>query len=260
MNKKYLMFGIVGLFAMVLISAGAVYFNVFSATFNVTPAITVGGELAQTLGPIVGGQAIVGTEITLTGNGDSAMEVLITDNSDENVEVSYIGELQLTKKTVDFNLDVWVIPGDADKVQIEYTVVGDEFNAEVIADNGDMDYILIYYADNDDRFANPGQAVLVEDVSENLPGVDDENAVNDYSAEYPSTPFGAKIWYVPMDAIPGGVIDWNRADEFYFESSLIQYNAEGQITVYPTEVLDFTPEYTPNVYASGDYTITTTVA
>jgi len=167
-------------------------------------------------------------------------------HDEDGITTEIVGELELTKKTVDFNLDVWEVLGN--KVQIEYTVVGVEFNAEVTEDlQSETDYVLVYYADNDDRFANPGQAVLVEDVSENLPGVDDENAdLNDYSAEYPTTPFGAKIWYVPLDALTkvNGAydIDWNRASEFYFESSLIQYNDLGQITVYPNEVLDFCVE------------------
>ncbi len=249
LKKKLLVFGLLGLFAISIISAIA-YYSFFTANFNVMSAIDVEGVGEfEVPGETIGGETISGSEIIVTNVAPSERIISITDDSEEDVSVSYVGTLELTKKTVDFTEDVWDVLSD--KVQIEYNVVGDEFSAEVTT-GAIIDYVLIYYADNDDRFTNPGEAVLVEDVSGNLPGVDDENAdLNDYSVEYSTTPFGAKIWYVPSDAIPGGVINWARADEFYFESSLIQYNAEGQITVYPGEALDFTPEYTPSNYLSG---------
>ena len=71
---------------------------------------------------------------------------------------------------------------------------------------------------------------------------------------------GAKLWAVPNENIVNGVLVWANPENFYFESDLIEFNIDGQITVYPEEVLDFTPEYTPSIYASGDYTIITTVA
>jgi len=192
---------------------------------------------------------------------NSAWEVGVGDS--DLITTSYVGELELTKKTVNFALDEWAVLSD--KVQIEYIIAGEEFNAEVITDaQNSVDYVLVYYADNDVRFANPGQAVLVEDVEGNLPATDDENAdLNDYSLEYSTTPFGAKIWYVPMDAliyVGNGAydIDWARASEFYFETSLIQYNKDGLITVYPDEVLDFTPMYEFDAI-TGTYTVTTSV-
>ncbi len=262
-KKKLLMFGLI--FPLLVIGsvfAIASYYGFFSATFNTTPSITIEGINTFTVPEeTIGGETIIGSEITLTNNAPSERIISIIDDSGEDVEVSYVGELELTKKTVDFNLDVWEVLND--KVQIEYTVIGEEFNAEVIGTEI-TGYVLVYYADNDDRFANPGQAVLVKDVLENLPGVADKNAnLNDYSLEYPTTPFGAKIWYVPSNALTlnGGAYDiaWGRASEFYFESSLIQYNAEGQITIYPSEVLDFTPEYTPSNYLDDEVTVNTEI-
>jgi len=50
------------------------------------------------------------------------------------------------------------------------------------------------------------------------------------TGEY-NTCHGAKIWYVPSSAIlVDDELDWGRASEFYFESKLIQYNANGEIT------------------------------
>ncbi len=263
MNKKLLIFGLPILLIGLVVAIS--FYAMFSVSFNVTPAITIDGELKQTLGRVFSGETINGSAITITNDAPTERVINLSDDSGENVTVSYVGTLELTKKDVDFTSDNWTVLDD--KVQIEYTVVGEEFNAKVIEDHQEeTGYVLVYYADNDDRFANPGQAVLVEDVLGNLPAVGDFNIVNDYSGEYPTTPFGAKLWYVPLSALTLDTssdaydIDWTEADEFYFESSLIQYNAEGQITVYPGEVLDITPEYTPSTYVNGTYTITTQVA
>jgi len=262
MNKKKIMaFSFMGLFAMAFVTASILtYYGQSTQTINVeSPIEFIGGETYNVDGDYAG-KVLVGHELGMKNNADFSVLMQISDNSDlpknNGIETSYVGTLGLTKKTVDFTSDNWDVLND--KVQIEYTVFGDEFNAEVT--EGAIDgYVLVYYADNDDRFANPGETVLVEYVEGNLPAIGDNNTVNDYSAEYPTTPFGAKIWYVPSNAIPSGVIDWERADEFYFESSLIQYNAEGQITVYPGETLDFTPEFDVSLLFEGTANITTTV-
>ena len=258
MNKKYLMIGL-PILALGLVMAGVMaYYGMFSAEFTVVSAIEV-SECSDIIGEdIFSGEEIIGSPCTITNNAPSERIIIISNNAPVGeIEVDYIGTLELTTKTVEFGVTPWVVLGN--KVQIEYTVVGEDFNAEVT--NGAISgYVLVYYTDNDNRFTNPGEVILVEDVSENLPGIDDENAdLNDYSAEYTTTPFGAKIWYVPSNAIPGGVIDWTRADEFYFESSLIQYNANGLITVYPNETLDIKPVYKLGTI-NGTYTIETTIA
>ena len=259
-NKKKLMLFGLPILCLVLVSAGLiVYYGQSTHQINVeSPVEYIGEDIYVVVGDYAG-VVLEGNELGMKNNAGFEVLMQISDDTPEGIETTYKGDLELTKKTVVFGQEVWdILAGD--KVQIEYTVVGEEFNAEVVTGVKDG-YVLIYYADNDDRFANPGQAVLVEDVSENLPGLDDENAdLNDYSAEYLTTPFGAKIWYVPSDAIPGGVIDWSRASEFYFESSLIQYNAEGQITVYPGETLDFTPEFNVSLGFVGNADITTSVA
>ncbi len=269
MNKKLMIFGIVGLFLMAVVSAGLlVHYGQVNQTVDVNQPIDF--TSSNTLIPCDAGETCDGDGLTIGNDGQHEVDIVISNNAgvgvNEGITVSYVGALELTKKTVDFGNPIWDIPVDAKEVQIEYTIVGDKFNAEVTAEDVvNTDYVLVYYADNDDRFASPGQAVLVEDVLGNLPGVDDENAdLNDYSLEYPTTPFGAKIWYVPSDALTIDVeaynIDWNRADEFYFESSLIQYNADGQITVYPTELLDFTPRYAlDSLLSERSYWVTTEV-
>jgi len=238
--------------AFILVSYGSVEQNI-----EVKTPIEISSDTLDITAWLGQETIIRGELITIENVAPFDVEVEVNNDAEEGIDVTYIGELELTKKTVDFESDVWDILGD--KVQIEYTAIGEEFNAEVTA--GEISgYVLVYYVDNDDRFANPGEVILVEDVSENLPGTSDANAnLNDYSVEYPTTPFGAKIWYVPSDAIPSGVIDWTRASEFYFESKLIQYNSDGILTIYEGETLELIPVYTIVASTIGTNTVTTTV-
>lgn len=153
-----------------------------------------------------------------------------------------IGALNLAKKTVDFTKDVWDVLED--QVTMEYSKIGDKFTAEVV-NGSDVNYVLIYYADADNRFDNPAQAILIEDVEGSLPYTTDANSdielynyceTNEYS-----TCNGAKIWYVPRAAIlDGNELDWSMADQFYFETDLIEYTQSdtdsiGIITVQRTD-------------------------
>ena len=255
MNKKLL--GILLVLAIPTVFAIS-YYVTLSTTFNVNNIDGL-GEFTQELGEFEFGDIISGDSIYLLNDLENDRSLLITDNSGENIEVTYKSNLELTKKTVDFNLDKWEVLEN--KVQIEYTLVGDEFSAEIVGDEI-PGYILIYYKDNSDRFVNPAKAILIEDVEGNLPYETDGNLDEyDYceTDEY-LTCNGAKIWYIPSDAITEGVIDWTRASEFYFESKLIQYNSDGEIVLYSGEELETTPEYTPNEHAEGSYEIVTTIA
>ena len=259
MNKKKLMLFVLPLLAIALVTAG--YFAVFSTTFNVVSSIEIGGDIAQDLEGVYDGGIIIVDEISLTNNAPSLMNVIISDDAPVGIETTYKSTLTLAQKNVDFSLDIWTLLTDGQTSEVEYVLVGDEFTAEVVEGVKDG-YVLIYYADNEDRFANPEVAILVEDVLYNLPDVNDENAdLNDYSLEYPTTPHGAKLWYVPSTAIlTDNKLDWSRAGEFLFETELIQYNANGEIIIYPGQTLTIIPEYTIAPGTSGDYTITTTVA
>jgi len=260
MNKKFLIFGVVGLIAIGLVAAIS-YYALFSASFNVLPPITTEGNLKQTFGDVFGGETITGSPITITNNAPLERAIVLSDDSGSDVDVSYIGKLVLTEKVVDFSKDVWEIPSDPNTAVIEYTIVGNEFSAEVSSPI--EGYVLIYYKDNSDRFNSPAKAILVNDVVGNLAYEDDANNDEyDYcsTGEY-LTCHGAKIWYVPSDAVNGdGNIVWSRASDFYFETELIQYNSNGKLVIYSGQTLTIIPEYTPSSYVSGEYTITTTVA
>ena len=255
MNKKYLMLGL-PILAIGLVMAGVMaYYGMFSQEITIASAIETDCETTD-IDSTFSGETVIGDTCTITNKANTKRIINITNDAPEGIEVSYVGTLELTKKMVNFSSDNWTVLS-GDKVQIEYTVVGKDFSAEVV--NGSKDgYVLIYYPDSDDRFANPGEAVLISAVGGNLPAVNDENeATNDYSLEYPTTPFGAKIWYIPEESIP--TIDWSKAIDFYFESSLIQFNTKGLITVYPGETLDIKPVYELGKI-NGTYTINTTIA
>ena len=258
MNKKLLIFGALTMSMIVVVSAIA-YYEVFSVNINVNQPISVGGNLDQSI-DCDAGESCMGELITVSNSANSLRNIIILDNS-EGVQVSYVSELSLSEKVVDFNLDVWDLLPEGRTATVEYTLVGDSFTAKIVG--GEIiGYGLYYYADNDDRFTNPNTVVLVSEVSENLPMVGDENAINDYSAEYPTTPHGAKIWYIPTAAVNElGEIDWSQADSFLFETSLIQFNSEGNIIVYPGQSITFTPVFSVDTHAeTGIIPIEITIA
>jgi len=253
MNKKFLTFVLPIILGVMLVTAG-VYYAMVSITINVNQPIEISGTLSQEVS-CDAGETCDGDEVTVSNTGDSKREIVISDDSNENVSVSYIAGLELTEKTVDFSLDVWVIPEGAEKVQIEYALVDGEFSAEVVA-NEKVGYELIYYKDNSDRFVSPAQAIPIADVIGNLPYDTDKNSEVDGTYDYCltteyNTCHGAKIWYVPTDAINSidKTLDWSRATEFYYESELVQFNSIGEITIYPASGVTFTPRFAVDMYA-----------
>ena len=260
-KKKFLTFGMLSLFALVFVSA-LTYYAVFTTTITVQESITLEGDIEQELGEVYAGEEIVGTPITISNDAPSERTITITDDSDDEVEVSYVSTLTLSQKVVDFSLDKWELLESGDTAVVEYVVVGDEFSAEVVS--GDKTgYVLVYYKDNSDRFNSPATAIGVDSISGNLPYENDANAdeYNYCATEEYVTCHGAKLWYVPEIAIDTeGNIDWSQASDFLFETKLIQFNSDGKIVLYSETELEITPVYVTSEYASGEKTITTTIA
>jgi len=256
MNKKILTFGLMGLFAMALVVASVVtYYGTIEQEINVELPISIDGLSPESLSAFAGEQ-ITGDLITITNDAPFDVLVSITNDAPIEIAVEYIGSLELSKKVVDFDAESWDLVDD--KVEVEYTVVGDSFNAEVTSPIAG--YELVYYKDNSDRFDNPATTINVSEVVGNLPYEADGNA-DEYdmcAIEGYSECHGAKIWYVPSDAVVSGVIDWSRASEFYFETNLIQYNANGDVTVYSG--LEITPVYDVDAHFEGSAIVTTIIA
>jgi len=273
MNKKFIT-PLMVILGIGLVVAGG-YYVLSSDTFNVNNIIGM-GTYEEDIGSVEFGNTIDGTLIELDNNLINDRNLLITsavsdtEGTSDDIAIEYKANLELTKKDVDFTKDVWIYDIEDAKVQVEYTVVGDSFSAEVTIGSDD-DYVLIYYPDNDDRFENPSEAWPVDLMGEefdSLPAIWDWNYGEPYSEDYDycstgeyTNCHGAKIWYVPSNAINNdGTLDWSRASEFLFETELIQYNAEGDIIVYAGTSITIMPEFTPDDFAEGEYTIETTVA
>ena len=254
MNKKYLAFGLVSLFAITLVTAGLItYYGSIEQDISIESPITVDGETVEITGGYSCG-SYSGGAFTIDNVAPFEVEVDITNDAPEGITVDYVGTLELSKKVVDFATTNWTLTGEP--IEVEYTVVGDSFNAEVTAPI--TGYELVYYKDNSDRFVSPADAIAVADVSGNLPYESDGNAdeYNMCEIEGYSECHGAKIWYVPSTAVTEGVIDWSRASEFYFETNLIQYG--NSITVF--DAVEVTPVYNIDCKYVGNDTITTTIA
>ncbi len=257
MKKKIWMFAI-GLFAISLVAAIG-YYAFFSTTFTVLPAIVI-GECDDTLSDVYNGERYEGKDCTITNDAPTERTITISEDSGTGIDVSYISHLTLSQKVVDFgNEEPWNLTGDT--ATVEYVVVGDEFSAEIITGEK-TGYVLVYYKDNSDRFNSPASAIGIDSIVGNLSYEDDANNDEyDYceTGEY-VTCHGAKLWYVPETAVTLGIVDWSQASSFLFETELIQYNSEGELVIYPGQVLTIKPVYEIGDYVTGEYTITTTVA
>lgn len=255
MNKKFLAFGVLGLFAFALVTAAVVeYYGSVQQDISIELPIEITGNEPQPIGEYAGA-TFSGEDIVITNDADFPVTTTITNDAPEGVDVEYKGTLTLSKKVVDFGNEPWDLADG--EVEVEYVVVGDNFDAEVTSPI--EGYELFYYKDNSDRFNNPATAISVNDVEGNLPYTEDGNA-DEYDMceiEGYTNCHGAKIWYIPSDAVTSGEIDWSRADEFYFETNLIQYNTES-IVVFSDLTIE--PVYTVDPLFEGDATITTEIA
>ena len=272
MNKKFITFGVLGLFAVALVSAGVIlHYTQVQQGFDIQSPISGTKTIESIDTGSFGTGSMLGNLITTENiapfnvnvNVDSvAMEGDVTT---DDITTSYVNELRLSKKVVAFGTNNWAeVPNT--NVMVEYTVVGDTLLAEVVDEDKEAGYVLIYYADNADRFNNVEKAVITGSVDASLPYAGDENAVGgmyDYctAEENYETCHGAKIWYVPSNAInTEGDIDWGMADEFYFETDLIHYfKTDNGNTVIPEGVtMEFLPLYEFGAI-EGLYTVTTSV-
>lgn len=258
MNKKYIAFGLIGVFAMVLVSAVA-YYTMFSTTFTVVSAIGLEGCGEMIIpGNTSTGSEVEGNECIITNNAPTERTITITDNSDDDINVRYMSELTLIGK----DTTTWI--GSGDNETIKYTVVGDEFIVEDIP----TEMTLIYYPnfEGDDFATNvAGIQVVSNGASGDLPvalDVGDDYCNNSFNPDATQC-FGAKLWLID------GVLDETEAKAkvttwstsgFLFETALIQYNQNGTIVLSSGSSLTITPVYTIGNYAAGEYTINTTIA
>ena len=255
MNKKLLLFAVVPLCVGLVVAIG--YYAMFSTTFNVLPSIVTDGDLEQDLGDVFDSTTIRGEDsITLTNNAPTERVLTISNDAEEGIEVSYVATLELSLK----DTTTWSVIGEP--LEVEYTVIGNEFIVTGVPEG----YTAIYYKDIvvglEGRIANPQPAISIIGIG-NFPNFDDANI--DELADYTQEPDfynqmkGAKLWLVPTSDITDGNLNWVNMDDYYYELDLIQYNADGEITLYSGASLTITPVYEIGVGVEGLKTITTTV-
>lgn len=254
-NKKYLMFGLPILCLALVAAAVLTYYAVFNVTLNVNQPVSFSDTLEQTIDGCNSGETCLGEAIIVSNDGDNPRVIKIVETSgSENVEVNYIGKLELTTK----NTATWQ-PTEDKKATIYYTIVGEEFEFSGVPEG----YTLIYYKDGvvglEGRLENPQPVIEVVSAIGDLPQTDDANLDANYSQvpdEYEHS-VGAKLWAVPTSSILGGnVLDWSQWNSFLYETDLVYSfaNADNELIVPANSFLTFYPTFTPSTYLeTGEY-------
>jgi len=254
LNKKF-MIPLLTVFALGLVLAIG-YYALFSVSFTVQPSITLSEGCNDALGTVYDGDIIVGSKCVLTNDAPSERSLVINNNAIPEIEVSYLGTLDLSNKD-----SAWNLTGTP--ITIGYTIIGDTFEVTDVPEG----YTAIYYKDTvvglEERIANPQPAISIVGAG-NLPHLNDANI--DELANYCEAPDnynqckGAKIWVVPNGDLVGSTLNWANMANYYYELDLIQYNAEGEIMLSSGASLTITPVYEIGVGVVGEQVIETTVA
>lgn len=289
MNKKFMLFGALGLFAIALVSALA-YYSFFTVTLNLTNPIQVIGDGDQTINNISPPEVVLGSMITITNDDVIDREIVInttiTQGDISNVEVNYVGRLELDNK----DSTTWTRIADSREGELYYFITGDNFGYHFEAQGLDAntEYALIYYLDSGatdpitgkpwnlnnaieiHRLTSDGLGDLVMEGSNPLsdlpfstdynenPNVGDSYCNGENGYDYFAHCSGGKIWLIT------GALDlsnWNPND-WLFETDLIQYfdNTNGEFTILANSFVEFYPLYDFDQYADGTYIINTQIA
>lgn len=302
MNKKYLAFSIVGLFAMVLVSGALLsYYGKIEQTVTVDQGLSVDGESWDTLitesmsttsleNPVftsvhyLDNEADVDADVTMTSDCSGAGSCAEIDRKYYTTNLRS-GSLVLENKNSGWS----VISGDGIQATVNYEFFDGVFDYDLSATGlNDVEYVLIYYADQPDRFTSwggapalelgratasggiislTGQSVVIPGGS--LPYPNDWNAGE--NANYCTGTGdnfahcrGAKIWLIPASDYNGidKLINWNPT-AYLYETDLLGWNHLTGELPNPVEVsanseLDFVivSEFQVGTYP-GTYTLTT---
>jgi len=265
------------------------HYGKITTTVNVSQSILVDGNDVNT--PVTDSFDATGGDTVcrphwIRNNACIDGTVLLSTTSTTGITVTYKDSVHLENK----DPADWSIIDDGMEADITFGLVGETFDYTIEATGLQIDteYVLIYYADQQDRFVdwggdNPG-AILGTftadsngeisysyslDIGMNLPHVSDWN--NAPPADYTVDPdnylhkTGAKIWLVPSadyDTGTKSLTAWNPTT-YLFETELIRYfdNAVNEITIPSGEYIDFEICYNFDIAIAPDtYIITTTVS
>ena len=289
-NKKLLTFGLLGIFALALVTGALLtYYGKIQQTVTVEQGLSIDGNAWDV--PIVEDRATTSIENAvflsvhyLDNDASIDAEVgMVTEcvgaGSCNEVEVKHFatnlrsGTLELSLKNAD-----WLqVPDEVNIVVTYNTNVATGITRIVTIDALPSEFTLIYYADEEfaedgTRLTTPGQAYEL-DVGSIIPISSADGNLKD-DANYCAAPDnyehcrGIKLWAI-NDAIVDNRISWSGdwQSTYYFETDMLGWNhlpGEGEL-VNPFEVnsnseLDFVivSEF-PVGMEMGDYTLTTTV-
>lgn len=247
LNKK-LVIPLLVIFGIALVSAIS-YYAMFSVTLNVHQPISITGELEQSVN-CNSGETCEGSKIKISNDGDTPRIVKIVENGNEDIKVNYINKLYLTKKD-----SSWTPIGE--QTEVVYTLVGEEFDYTANLPEG---YVLIYAKDHQDRFNNPSEFILANEIG-SIPEEDDWNVGDeaDYSQapDYYEHKKGAKLWAVPSsDLNSDGTLTWVNMNDYLWETDLVYYfdNSNNELTIPANSFIEFYPVFNPDAHLeSGEY-------
>ncbi len=279
LGKEFSVLALVAIMMVGLASAALLpYFGVITGNAVVSQSVTIDGQdyleagiTGDWDGDFVAGDSVIDCDIdgngyNLKNNANSPVTVdletscLATGGNDcVGIDTAVYGVLELTKK----DTTSWDPIGD--KIEIIYTVVGDEFVTTGVPSG----YTLIYYKDGvvglEGRLNNPQPAIIVTSNIGSLPQNDDANINANYSEapDYYKHTTGAKLRVVPTDAINANMtLKWSQMSDFYYETDLIVYSYadDGKMILPSGAGVNFCVENNFAINLVPDtYTITTTV-
>jgi len=251
-NKK-LVLPLTAILGIGLVVAAIGYYALFTVNVNVVQPISVTGTIGQSIdceAPAEGTIKCISNKVVRIDN-DADENRTVTVLAASDLDVSYVGVLELTKKNSDWEYI-------RDKIELTYTVVGEDFEFSGVPEG----YTLIYYKDAvyelEDRLENPQPAITVTSGIGSLPQLNDANIHE--LANYCGEPDnylhckGAKLWIVDNNDLDDGALNWaHMFDGYYYETDLIYYfaNGDGEITVPANSFIEFYPQVEVDQYADG---------
>ena len=301
MKKKVNVFGkTIPLFVIVLLGVGLVsaalipFYAQITGKAKVEQSVIVQGcadnvyEYTMGNSPVYGGDVDV-KSITMENRGDNQIPLNFvttarkcTDNgysscnvgANDVISTRYYGELLLENK----NTDWAIIPSDNIEATLRYDLVSPTFDYELeaIGLQAGIEYVLIYYADQQNRFTNwggnnPGAEIVrfttdadgykfvsgSEDSVMSLPDSTDWNIDADYSVAPDGYALhsGAKIWLVPSSDYDAGnkkLTAWYPTN-YLFETDMMDYSDGGAFMMNTGEIVvnienTFNPATMPGYY------------
>ena len=224
MNKKLLMFGILGIFSIMLVSAALVtYYDRHSQEITSTSPIVLSGENLHQ--EVFMNTDIRGEPITIENLHTEDINIELTYEAEDGITVSYLAKLELYSKDAEWN-EV------GESSEILYTIIGEDF----IVENDNSGTMAINYVEPSDPYT--GLFRLPTDITSSFTG--------------------EKFWLVPdtTDANNDSMLDSWNPEAYQFEHDVVSYTKgdSGIMTIPGSSSIVLIP-----IYHVGLYDGTTTV-